>query len=164
MTALWPARRATRVAYAKALAQRNSLLGRVRSGNAGPAATSPISPRSSITLTLPIPISSSGRRHETTVPQQALYLMNSPLVIEQARHVVARPDVQSCATDEARVHRLYAILYQRVPRPEEVQVALQFVREAGTPEDAAPLAAAATAAQAPTGGGCASRCRIGARP
>ena len=32
VAALWPARRATRLAYAKALAQRNSLLGRVRSG------------------------------------------------------------------------------------------------------------------------------------
>lgn len=38
VTALWPARRATRAAYAKALAQRNSLLGRVRSGVATPAA------------------------------------------------------------------------------------------------------------------------------
>ena len=32
VAALWPARRPTRTAYAKALAQRNSLLGRVRSG------------------------------------------------------------------------------------------------------------------------------------
>jgi DNA replication and repair protein RecF len=40
VTALWPARRATRVAYAKALAQRNSLLGRVRSGSAAPTALS----------------------------------------------------------------------------------------------------------------------------
>ena len=36
--ALWPARRATRMAYAKALAQRNSLLGRVRSGAASASA------------------------------------------------------------------------------------------------------------------------------
>ena len=36
--ALWPARRATRMAYAKALAQRNSLLGRVRSGAASSSA------------------------------------------------------------------------------------------------------------------------------
>lgn len=35
---LWPARRATRMAYAKALGQRNSLLGRVRSGAASPSA------------------------------------------------------------------------------------------------------------------------------
>jgi DNA replication and repair protein RecF len=38
VTALWPARRATRMAYAKALGQRNSLLGRVRSGAAAPSA------------------------------------------------------------------------------------------------------------------------------
>jgi DNA replication and repair protein RecF len=37
VTALWPARRETRRAYARALAQRNSLLGRVRSGGASPA-------------------------------------------------------------------------------------------------------------------------------
>jgi DNA replication and repair protein RecF len=35
---IWPARRATRMAYAKALAQRNALLGRVRSGAASPSA------------------------------------------------------------------------------------------------------------------------------
>jgi DNA replication and repair protein RecF len=40
VAALWPARRATRVSYAKALAQRNSLLGRVRSGSAAAAALS----------------------------------------------------------------------------------------------------------------------------
>jgi len=34
VVALWPSRRATRAAYAKALAQRNALLGRVRSGGA----------------------------------------------------------------------------------------------------------------------------------
>jgi DNA replication and repair protein RecF len=38
VVALWPARRATRAAYAKALAQRNALLGRVRSGGASAAA------------------------------------------------------------------------------------------------------------------------------
>jgi DNA replication and repair protein RecF len=38
VTALWPARRATRAAYAKALAQRNALLGRVRAGSASTTA------------------------------------------------------------------------------------------------------------------------------
>jgi DNA replication and repair protein RecF len=38
VAALWPGRRATRTAYAKALAQRNSLLGRVRGGASPPAA------------------------------------------------------------------------------------------------------------------------------
>ena len=34
VAALWPARRSTRASYTRALAQRNSLLGRVRAGHA----------------------------------------------------------------------------------------------------------------------------------
>ena len=34
----------------------------------------------------------TGIRHVTTVPQQALFLMNSPLVIDLARRLVAMPD------------------------------------------------------------------------
>jgi DNA replication and repair protein RecF len=40
VVALWPARVATRRAYAQALAQRNALLGRVRAGAAGPGSLS----------------------------------------------------------------------------------------------------------------------------
>jgi DNA replication and repair protein RecF len=38
VAALWPARAETRAAYSRALAQRNALLGRIRSGAAGPGA------------------------------------------------------------------------------------------------------------------------------
>jgi DNA replication and repair protein RecF len=38
VAALWPARAATRIAYSRALAQRNALLARIRNGLAGPAA------------------------------------------------------------------------------------------------------------------------------
>src|SRR5919112_585027 len=38
VAALWPSRAATRTAYSRALAQRNALVGRIRSGSAGPAA------------------------------------------------------------------------------------------------------------------------------
>ncbi len=40
VTALWPARAATRQAYSQALAQRNALLGRIRSGHGGTEAIS----------------------------------------------------------------------------------------------------------------------------
>ena len=88
------------------------------------------------------PDMSTGLRHQTTVPQQALYLMNSPLVVEQARNMVERPDVKACSDDEARVRRLYEIIYQRLPRAEELQLGLQFLQEAVTPEDSASVAAA----------------------
>jgi mono/diheme cytochrome c family protein len=89
------------------------------------------------------PDMSSGQRYQTTVPQQALYVMNSPLVVEQARNLVERPDVQACTTPEQRIRRLYEIVYQRPPRPEEVQLGLDFVTRAETPEDESPTAAAA---------------------
>jgi hypothetical protein len=84
----------------------------------------------------------NGRRHQTTVPQQALYLMNSPLVVEQARNVVARPDVTACKTDEEKIKRLYEIIYQRLPRGDELKLGREFLDDAATPADAAPAAAA----------------------
>jgi hypothetical protein len=71
----------------------------------------------------------SGRRYETTVPQQALFLMNSPLVVEQARKLTALSDFGSCRDDEARIAFLYDRIYQRPPRPEEIKLGLEFVSE-----------------------------------
>ena len=84
----------------------------------------------------------TGLRHRTTVPQQALYLMNSPLVVEQARNIIERPDVKSCATAGDKIKRLYEIIYQRPPGAEELQLGLEFLESAATPADAAPAAAA----------------------
>jgi hypothetical protein len=95
------------------------------------------------------PDMSSGLRHQTTVPQQALYVMNSPLVVEQARAVVERPDVKACPTDTARIERLYQIIYQRPPHPEEIQLGLEFVTRAQTPADESPTAGAAAPARGP---------------
>lgn len=86
------------------------------------------------------PDMSNGRRHETTVPQQALYLMNSPLVVEQARNVVERSDVKSCKTDEDKIRRLYEIIYQRPVRPEELKLGVEFLEDASTPADSVSLA------------------------
>src|SRR5207237_6705109 len=53
----------------------------------------------------------SGRRHETTVPQQALFLMNSPLVVEAAKKLAALPDFEKCADDNTRIQFLYQRIY-----------------------------------------------------
>jgi hypothetical protein len=76
----------------------------------------------------------TGRRHETTVPQQALFLMNSPLVIEQAKKLVALPEFVARADDEAKIDFLYERIYQRPPRPEETKLGSEFVAEAPEPE------------------------------
>jgi hypothetical protein len=88
------------------------------------------------------PEMSNGRRYETTVPQQALYVMNSPLVVEQARNVVERPDVTACATEEDKIKRLYNIIYQRLPGADELRLGHEFLADAATPEDQSPTAVA----------------------
>jgi hypothetical protein len=69
----------------------------------------------------------NGRRYETSVPQQALFLMNSPVVIEQAKKLVALDEFEERSNDTARVEFLYERIYQRLPRPEEIQLGLDFV-------------------------------------
>jgi hypothetical protein len=82
----------------------------------------------------------TGKRYETTVPQQALFLMNSPLVIEQVRNVVERKEFKQQKTDEDRVRYLYELFFQRLPTEEEVRDGLEFV--AAHPEPDKPVAGA----------------------
>ena len=69
----------------------------------------------------------TGKRHQTTVPQQALFLMNSPLVVEQAKKLVARTDFTDLSDDRARIVLLYELIYQRPPRPDEIKLGLEFI-------------------------------------
>jgi hypothetical protein len=69
----------------------------------------------------------TGKRHQTTVPQQALFLMNSPLVVEQAKNLVERKDFTELSDDRARIVLLYELIYQRSPRPEEIRLGLDFL-------------------------------------
>jgi hypothetical protein len=79
----------------------------------------------------------TGRRHETTVPQQALFLMNSPLVVQQARKLVRLAEFRSCDDDEARIRFLYGRIWQRPPRPEELELGLDFVSQVPATEQTA---------------------------
>jgi hypothetical protein len=74
------------------------------------------------------PDAHSPRRFVTTVPQQALLLMNGPFVIDQARALAAR--LEATPEGPARVETLYRLLFGRAPAPDEIELALRFV---GTP-------------------------------
>ncbi len=76
------------------------------------------------------PDQSAASRPLTTVPQQALFLMNSPFVIEQAKALAARPEVASAPSDAEKVAALYRIVFTRAPNDAERQVALDFVQSA----------------------------------
>jgi hypothetical protein len=89
------------------------------------------------------PDMTNGKRHQTTVPQQALFFMNSPLVVESAKNLVAQKRFAAISTDEDRVSFLYAAIYQRKPTAEEIQLGLEFVSQEPSKERVAPSAAPA---------------------
>ncbi|HMJ66404.1 MAG TPA: DUF1553 domain-containing protein, partial [Candidatus Binatia bacterium] len=78
------------------------------------------------------------QRPDTTVPQQALFFMNSPFVVERARALVHHSDLERCGKPEERVQRLYRAAYQREPTRDQVKAALQFIANASTSEPPSP--------------------------
>ncbi len=82
------------------------------------------------------PDTHSPQRFQTTVPQQSLYLLNSPFAVKQARSLAARTEVTQAAGDVARIRALYRLTYGRNPEPGEVKLAAQFLA-AGNHEGAA---------------------------
>ena len=73
------------------------------------------------------PDQSSERRPRTTVPQQALFSMNAPLVIEQAKTLAARPEIATGSSSEAKIRALYRRVFARPPDQAELEAALRFL-------------------------------------
>jgi hypothetical protein len=90
------------------------------------------------TFDFPNPGASMGKRYETIVPQQALFLMNSPLVIEQVRNVVNREAFQNAASDGARIQFLYELFFQRPATQDELAAGTDFVSSFDSSTAAAP--------------------------
>jgi hypothetical protein len=97
------------------------------------------------TFDYPNPNAPMGKRYETIVPQQALFLMNSPLVIEQVRNVVNRDVFTSADSDESRIRLLYELFFQRPPTVEEIRAGQQFIATSRPAGGAAQPASAAAA-------------------
>ncbi|MBI3417511.1 MAG: PSD1 domain-containing protein [Verrucomicrobia bacterium] len=70
------------------------------------------------------------QRFTTTVPQQALYFMNSPFVVEQARVLAARSAPAATQQSEQRLRRLYQLAFQHEPAPRQLEAGLHFVNSA----------------------------------
>jgi hypothetical protein len=69
----------------------------------------------------------NGDRSTTTVAPQALFMMNSPLVLEQTRVLAARLLALPAVSDEVRIRTAYETCFGRPPTPAEVQRATAFV-------------------------------------
>jgi Protein of unknown function (DUF1553)/Protein of unknown function (DUF1549)/Planctomycete cytochrome C len=81
----------------------------------------------------------NSKRTSTIVPQQALFLMNSPFTVDVARAIMARPEVVKQPDNISRVREIYKIVYSRRPRGNETDLAFQFLRKE---KDAEPQIAA----------------------
>jgi hypothetical protein len=70
---------------------------------------------------------SIGRRNITTVPTQALYLMNSPFVLDEARDAARELLDQPDLTDAQRVEAAYRQALGRKPTSRERELALKVI-------------------------------------
>ncbi len=70
---------------------------------------------------------STGERVITTVPQQALFMMNSPFVAEQIRNLFNRADFPKTGTDAEKVTFIYRTAFQRTPTAREIEQARSFL-------------------------------------
>ncbi|MEA2708600.1 MAG: hypothetical protein QOF78_1201 [Phycisphaerales bacterium] len=86
------------------------------------------------TFDLASPDATSGQRFATSVPQQALFIMNSPFVIEQSKKLAARPEVKEQPDAAKRVNTLFRVALGRTPSKAELELGVKFV----TTEEAQP--------------------------
>jgi hypothetical protein len=71
-----------------------------------------------------------GERNTSTVAPQALYLLNSPFVIEQAKAAATRA-LGEPGDDAARLERASRLALGRAPLPAERETFLRFLRDSG---------------------------------
>ncbi|MES2570015.1 MAG: PSD1 and planctomycete cytochrome C domain-containing protein [Verrucomicrobiota bacterium] len=73
------------------------------------------------------PDATSPQRHVTTVPQQALFMLNSPFVLAQARALVSAAAQDQEAPSEARIQELYERVLARRAEPAEAEAGLRYL-------------------------------------
>ena len=76
----------------------------------------------------PSPASTAPKRATSTVPQQYLFMLNSPFMIARARVFSERLQKEE-KDDPARITQAYALLYGRQPTEEETRIGLAFLAE-----------------------------------
>lgn len=73
------------------------------------------------------PDSTNGQRFRTTVPQQALFLMNGPFAIEQARQLSNMAEQEKATDNSQRVRRMYLRVFGRLPDADELKIGVAFL-------------------------------------
>jgi len=73
------------------------------------------------------PDATCPRRFSTTVPQQALFMLNSPFIVQQIRGVLDRPEVKQDESSASKINAIYAILFDRKPTQQELKLGQSFI-------------------------------------
>ncbi len=71
-----------------------------------------------------------GQREVTTVPTQALFMMNSPFVIDRSRQFAQRVVTEPELSVAERIDLAYQLALARTPTAEELETAREFIRDA----------------------------------
>ncbi len=82
----------------------------------------------------------NSSRTSTVVPQQALFMMNSPMVLDVVQSIVQRRDFQDAGNYYRRLETILEIVYQRTGRARESDAAFKFI-ETESKNQAADVAA-----------------------
>ncbi len=68
-----------------------------------------------------------AQRDESTVPSQALFLMNNAWIIEQSQHAARRLLADSSLNDDGRIRLLFRLAFARPATDDEVRVATEYL-------------------------------------
>jgi len=79
------------------------------------------------TFDFPSPRVSSEQRPNTTVPQQALFFMNSPTLLRYAENLIQVAGLEKIESDRERVRALYRQVFSRDATSDEEKLALDFI-------------------------------------
>ena len=90
-----------------------------------------------VSFDLPHPDHHAPKRIETTVPQQALFLLNSPLLIRQAEQLSKHPEFISLPDAASKIAWLFNRIYKRQPTGAEARSLAKWISQAH-PADYAP--------------------------
>ena len=89
----------------------------------------------------------NGDRQASTVAPQALFMLNSEIVLSSAEALADRLLREEAADDRQRVDRLYAMTLSRYPETEESAAVLDFLAKFQAEQPAPPTPAAAPSAE-----------------
>jgi hypothetical protein len=72
-----------------------------------------------------------AKRPVSTTPLQALNLMNSAFVVDQARHLAKRANEESKENLKASIIRVFELIFSREPKKQELNASLKIAKDHG---------------------------------